>query len=114
MNTIRAIIILTIVSTLSFHAAAETPINQNVIQPSVKTRDRASKAMNNLLHGPIGPYHDPSPSRKCSGETAASGQDATSGSGKEIAKVISGAWQIATFWCTDTGDAAGDNRSTKK
>lgn len=79
------------------------PLDVPTISSQEKTKDRASRAMNNILYGPL-------EVPKNIDETGTKGtaidncsQKTKSGVERGIARVVTGAWQLATFWYSDPG-----------
>jgi len=111
----KAILMAVILISTAVSAFAET----TNIQPLKKSKDRANRAMNFLLSGPIdappSQYESrdrpPSPDSGC--------QKSARGAEHGIAGLIDGVWQIATFWCSEqecskTADSASANASSAR
>lgn len=103
----KKIMSLVIVSLFIFSSigayAANSSLDQPTVQPTEKTKDRASRAMNNLLYGPLEVPKNidqtstkGTPMDKCNKKTR-------SGVERGIARVVTGVWQLATFWYSDPG-----------
>lgn len=105
---VSAIVMIFIFSAVGAYAASAqskdvNPIDKPTVQGMEKTKDRASRAMNNILYGPVeGPDNiDQTHTKgtqmdKCTTKTR-------SGVERGIARVVGGAWQLATFWYSDPG-----------
>ena len=83
--------------------AAETALNQPLAKPYDKTKDRMSRAMNNIFYGPTEVPGNLSDTKtkgeamdRCIPKTKA-------GVERGIARLVGGVWQIATFWYSDPG-----------
>jgi hypothetical protein len=104
MKKITAIFIaaLFIFSTMGAYAG-ETALNQPLAKPYENTKDRASRSMNNLFYGPT-EMPDNINDTKTKGEAMDRCIPKTkSGFERGIARMVSGAWQLATFWYSDPG-----------
>ena len=90
---------LSIIVGISILCTATTAHCQTTnIQPLKKTRDRAARAMSSLLYGPA-----EMPNRICSqvdedAQTASCDARTRTELEKDIARIIDGAWGLATFW----------------
>jgi hypothetical protein len=83
--------------------AGETALNQPLAKPYENTKDRASRSMNNLFYGPT-EMPDNINDTKTKGEAMDRCIPKTkSGFERGIARMVSGAWQLATFWYSDPG-----------
>ena len=100
-----ALVTLFLVSTLGAYAAetSSKSIDQPTIPTTESTKDRASRAMNNILYGPL-------ETPKNIDETNTKGTQidrcipkTKSGVERGIARVVGGIWQLATFWYSDPG-----------
>ncbi len=68
-----------------------------------KTKDRASRAMNNILYGPVEVPKNLDETKtkgtaidRCTTKTK-------TGVERGIARIVGGVWQLATFWYSDPG-----------
>jgi len=93
---------LFILSTMGAYAA-ETALNQPLAKPYDKTKDRMSRAMNNIFYGPAEIPNNMTASgtkgeamERCTPKTK-------TGVERGIARMVGGVWQIATFWYSDPG-----------
>lgn len=101
----KKIILLAIVSVFIFSTIGvyASDLNQPTIQPMEKTKDRASRAMNNIFYGPVEMPANIDQT-KTKGTSVAKCQPRTkSGFERGIARVFTGVWQLATFWYSDPG-----------
>ena len=116
---LKNVIILVIVSIFIFSAAgvyAASEANQPTAQSMESTKTRASRAMNNMLYGPVevaGNLNETGTKGtkidKCSEKTR-------SGVERGIARFVGGVWQLATFWYSDpniSGPSSSSSSSTK-
>ena len=93
---------LFIFSTIGAYAA-ETALNQPLAKPYDKTKDRMSRAMNNIFYGPTEIPANISET-KTKGEAMDRCTPKTKGGVERgIARLVGGVWQIATFWYSDPG-----------
>jgi len=83
--------------------AADTDLKQPLAKAPESTKDRMSRSMNNIFIGPTeipGNMNDTgtkgTPMQGCIPKTK-------SGVERGIARVVSGVWQLATFWYSDPG-----------
>jgi len=104
MKKIAVVIIaaLFIFSTMGAYAA-ETALNQPLTKPYEKTKDRMSRAMNNIFYGPA-----EMPDNMTSTNTKGEAMDrcipkTKTGVERGVARLVGGVWQIATFWYSDPG-----------
>ncbi|MCX5679545.1 MAG: hypothetical protein NTZ95_02595 [Candidatus Omnitrophica bacterium] len=104
MKKIAAIIIVTLFAFSAIGAyAAETALNQPIAKPYDKTKDRMSRAMNNIFYGPT-ELPDNISNTKTKGEAMDRCIPKTkTGVERDIARLVGGVWQIATFWYSDPG-----------
>lgn len=83
--------------------AAETALNQPLGKPYEKTKDRMSRAMNNIFYGPA-----EVPDNMTETSTKGEAMDrcipkTKTGVERGVARLVGGVWQIATFWYSDPG-----------
>jgi len=93
---------LFILSTMGAYAA-ESALNQPLAKPYDKTKDRMSRAMNNIFYGPA-----EVPANMTETKTKGEAMDrcipkTKTGVERGIARLVGGVWQIATFWYSDPG-----------
>lgn len=100
-----AIVTIFIFSTIGIYAAetTSTPLNQPTSKAMEKTKDRMSRAINNIFYGPMEIPNNldetktkGTPMDRCTAKTR-------SGVERGIARVVTGIWQVATFWYSDPG-----------
>jgi hypothetical protein len=101
-TTIMIIAALFIFSTMGAYAA-DTALNQPLAKPYDKTKDRMSRSMNNIFYGQV-EMPDNINNTKTKGEAMDRCTKKTkSGVERGLARVVSGVWQLATFWYSDPG-----------
>jgi len=98
-----AIVSIFILSTIGAYAA---DTSQPTIKPTETTKDRASRAMNNMFYGPA-----ETPDNMVETNTKGTQMDrcttkTKTGVERGIARLVGGMWQLATFWYADPGPAA--------
>ena len=100
-----AVIILAVLFVFSVTGvyAAETTLVQPLAKPYDKTKDRMSRAMNNIFYGPA-----EVPNNMTETKTKGEAMDrcipkTKTGVERGIARLVGGVWQIATFWYSDPG-----------
>ena len=105
---VSAIVMIFIFSAVGAYAASSAskdinPLDKPTAQGVEKTKDRASRAMNNILYGPLEgadnidqTHTKGTQMEKCTTKTR-------SGVERGIARVVGGVWQLATFWYSDPG-----------
>jgi hypothetical protein len=96
-----AIVSLFIFSTLGAYADQAT--SQPVVPPMDKTKDRASRAMNNMLYGPVEVPKNLNETNTKGTEVTGCSKKTRTGVERGIARFVAGAWQLATFWYSDPG-----------
>ena len=106
---ILAIVSLFILSTIGAYAA---DTNQPTIQPIEKTKDRASRAMNNLLYGPVEVPKNIDETKTKGTKIDRTTEKTRTGVERGIARIVGGAWQLATFWYSDPGCVTSSKTSS--
>ena len=111
--TILIAAVLFFVSSAAAYAAT-TPIDEPISkQPLEKTKDRAARAMNNILYGVIEMPNNIDLS-KTKGKPIENCTDKTkSGFECGIARLFIGTWQLATFWYSDPFGTKEDQPAAK-
>lgn len=111
----KKLICLLIVSVFIFSAAgvygaqkasktpAVNPIDQPTVSTTDKTKDRASRAMNNIFYGPMETASNINETNTKGTAIDDCTQKTRSGVERGIARVFAGVWQLATFWYSDPG-----------
>jgi len=103
----KRIYILAIISLFVISAGAayaENDLNQPVAsQPMEKTKDRASRAMNNILYGPMEIPKNIDETKTKGTPIPGCSTKTRSGVERGIARFVGGVWQLATFWYSDPG-----------
>ncbi|MBN1526229.1 MAG: hypothetical protein JW919_01410 [Candidatus Omnitrophica bacterium] len=104
-----AIVSLFILSSIGAYAA---DTSQPTVPPTDTTKDRASRAMNNIFYGPA-----ETPDNMAETNTKGTQMDrctakTKTGVERGIARLVGGIWQLATFWYSDPGPAATAPGST--
>ena len=100
-----ALVTVIICSAVGVYAAdkAAVDLEQPIVGPYEPTKDRASRAMNNMLYGPT-EMPDNITETNTKGTPVTRCEDKTkSGVERGIARIVGGAWQLATFWYSDPG-----------
>jgi hypothetical protein len=102
-SVLLLVVSIFILSTVGAYAASSS--DQPTAQPMETTKDRASRAMNNIF---LGPSEIPdnmaqtntkgTPMDRCTKKTS-------TGVERGIARLFAGVWQLATFWYSDPGPA---------
>lgn len=83
--------------------AAEAALNQPLTKPYESTKNRMSRAMNNIFYGPT-EVADNLSDTNTKGEAMDRCIPKTkTGVERGIARLVGGVWQIATFWYSDPG-----------
>jgi len=95
-----AIVMLFLFSTIGAYAEN---LNQPTIKPTEKTKDRASRAMNNMLYGPTEVPANIDETKTKGTEVDRCTKKTSTGVERGIARIVGGAWQLATFWYSDPG-----------
>jgi len=106
-----AIVSIFIFSTIGVYAASETA--QPTAQPMEKTKDRASRAMNNLLYGPTEIPQNIDETKTKGTKMDRCTEKTRGGVERGIARIVGGIWQLATFWYSDPGCATSSSGQTK-
>lgn len=96
-----AIVTIFILSAIGAYAAES--IDQPTIKPIEKTKDRASRAMNNILYGPVEVPKNIDETKTKGAKIDRCTEKTRSGVERGIARIVGGVWQLATFWYSDPG-----------
>lgn len=86
-----------------FAAFAALDTEKPIVPPYEDTKDRASRAMNNMFLGPVETPDNLNQSSTKGTEVDRCIPKTKSGVERGIARVVGGAWQLATFWYSDPG-----------
>ena len=100
------VVSLFILSTVGAYAA-DSSTAQPTAQPMENTKDRASRAMNNIF---LGPSEIPDNMTQTNTKGAQMDRCTTktkTGVERGIARLVTGVWQLATFWYSDPGPSYG-------
>ena len=109
---ILAIVSLFVFSTVGVYA--ETALNQPIAKPPIeKTKDRASRAMNNILYGPVEVPKNLDETKTKGTAIDRCNQKTRTGVERGIARVVGGIWQLATFWYSDPGCVTSSNKAAQ-
>jgi len=109
---ILSIVSLFILSTVG--AYAETALNQPIAKPPIeKTKDRASRAMNNIFYGPVEVPKNLDETKTKGVPVDRCTQKTRTGVERGIARVVGGIWQLATFWYSDPGCVTSSNKAAQ-
>jgi len=95
-----AIVFVFIFSVIGVYASE---INQPTAKPFEKTKDRASRAMNNIFYGPVEIPANLDQTKTKGTEMDRCSKKTRSGVERGIARIVGGVWQLATFWYSDPG-----------
>ena len=100
-----AIVTIFLLSTLGAYAAetASKSTDQPTIPTTESTKDRASRAMNNILYGPLETPKNIDQTNTKGTQIDRCIPKTKSGVERGIARVVGGIWQLATFWYSDPG-----------
>ena len=108
-----AIVTIFIFSTIGAYAA-ETSTSQPTAAPMEKTKDRASRAMNNLLYGPTEVPNNLNETNTKGTKIDRCSEKTRTGVERGIARFVAGVWQLATFWYSDPGAATTASKTPTK
>jgi hypothetical protein len=96
---LMAIVSIFILSAVGAYADQATL--KPTVPPVEKTKDRASRAMNNLLCGPVEMPDNIGESQTKGTEITKCSKKTRTGVERGIARMFAGVWQLATFWYSD-------------
>ncbi len=108
-----AIVSIFILSTIGAYAA-ESNLSQPTAQSTEKTKDRASRAMNNLFYGPTEVPKNLDETKTKGTKVVNCTEKTRTGVERGIARIFTGAWQLATFWYSDPGCVTSTSSGTAK
>lgn len=101
MKSYKSILFYIAVAALAMlFGPSELKAQRSNITPLKKSKDRANKAMNDILRGPFDVPSSSSYYRNSSEGSGKSACDTKDGSliDKSVTKLADGMWQVATFW----------------
>ena len=101
---IKNVLILVIVAVFAFSTMAlyaESSTQQPTAQPMEKTKDRASRAMNNILYGPVEVAANLTETQTKGTKVDRCSEKTRDGVERGIARMVGGIWQLATFWYSE-------------
>ena len=95
-----AIVFIFVFASIGAYASASETA-QPTAQPLEKTKDRASRAMNNLLYGPTEVAGNLDESNTKGTKIDRCTEKTRGGVERGIGRIFAGVWQMATFWYSD-------------
>jgi hypothetical protein len=95
-----AIVSIFIFSTVGIYAA---DLTQPTTKTTESTKDRASRAMNNILCGTVEAPDNIDQTKTKGTQVDRCAPRTKSGLERGIVRVVGGLWQLATFWYSDPG-----------
>jgi putative exosortase-associated protein (TIGR04073 family) len=101
-----AIVSLFILSGVGAYAVESTgsSIDQPTIKPGMeKTKDRLNRGVNNIFYGPVEVPNNLNQTQTKGAQMDRCSAKTRTGVERGIARVVTGVWQIATFWYSDPG-----------
>lgn len=114
---IKKVVCLSIVSIFTFSAlgayADRNTLQPTAAQPMEKTKDRASRAMNNILLGPMEVPQNIDETKTKGTQMDKCSKKTRSGVERGIARITTGIWQLATFWYSDPGCVTSSTQSSQ-
>jgi len=114
---IKKLICIAIVSVFTFSTlgayAAQDTLQPTAAQPMEKTKDRASRGMNNILVGTVEVPQNIDETKTKGTQMDKCSKKTRSGVERGIARVTTGIWQLATFWYSDPDCVTSSSQSSK-
>lgn len=104
IEMLKNVFILALVSLIAFSAAAvyaDQNTNQPTAAPLEKTKDRASRAMNNIFYGPVEVPANLDETKTKGTKMDRCSEKTRTGVERGLARMGAGIWQLATFWYSD-------------
>lgn len=100
---VAAMVSMFLLSTVGAYAAVVSDTVQPTVPHTEKTKDRASRAMNNIFYGPVETPANIDETKTKGAKIDGCGEKTKDGVARGIARIVGGVWQLATFWYSDPG-----------